>query len=39
MVEKRIQNTILDRSPNENNALEVEGVGQEIQVTSTRKHN
>jgi len=32
MVEKRIQNTILDRSPNENNALEVEGVGQEIEV-------
>ena len=30
MVEKRIQNTAIDISPNEN--LEVEGVGEEIQL-------
>ena len=33
MVEKRIQNTAIDISPNANNALEVEGVGEEIQLT------
>ena len=39
MVEKRIQNTAIDISPNANNSLEVEGVGEEIQLQEPENTN